>query len=81
MTEVKTICMNCKYHRGGTADEPWYSHICSHPSVQIPVVINPVTGRPIEEVRHCRDVNRGNCEHYEEYTQSKIWRYLTRDLQ
>lgn len=75
---AKTLCVKCKYHNGESAGKPWYAHRCRHRAVKRQLKQDPVTGRmgyagrndlgtvylSTEESPYCRDVNHGNCEHF-----------------
>ena len=73
-----TICYECKWFRG--RGEIWFNQYCEHPANEAKRVIDPVTGEEgygkvndlgrvvIVDLKHpnARDVNDGNCEHWEE---------------
>ncbi len=64
-----TICAKCKYHNTKRAkSQVWYDHVCTHSSVRIARSVDPVTGDllpgPHDLFPVCRDVNKGDCEHY-----------------
>lgn len=78
-TEPLTICVNCKHHNGPKLSNLWYDHKCSHPNLRREAEIDPVTGQSCYSHKNdlgrvgtsaspfpfCRDINNGNCPHYE----------------
>ncbi len=64
--EPRTICVGCKHMMyGGPKNEIWYCYTCAA-SVATEEHTNPVTGKTVPtEYRHCRDVNKGDCDLYE----------------
>ena len=77
--KCQTICVDCVHHNGATMEEAWYAHYCQSLEVRLVADIDPVTGVKGYAKRNdlgtayltdtpypfCRDVNRGNCPHYE----------------
>lgn len=48
MSELKTICVECRFHEGqadGPRTDCWYNHFCIHPEVERVPDIDPVTGK------------------------------------
>ena len=86
-TNVKcqTICINCAFHNGASKEQTWYDHFCLNPEVRLVADIDPVTGRKGYAKKnslgdayladtpypYCRDVNRGNCPHFEVWVSSR----------
>ena len=72
-SDVKTICVNCRYHSGKTSSDIWYNHRCSHPAYELERRQDPVSGQwkygpYMEDTKHpyCREINTGDCEGFEE---------------
>ena len=82
MTDIghKTICVNCKHCNKTNSAGVWHSYQCGAASVQRAREQDPVTGewlfaavndlgdRHLAETAmpYCRDINKGDCHHYEE---------------
>ena len=78
MIRPDTICVDFVYHRLDGRDI-WYNHTCEAPQEKKPVEVDCVTGRQVFASRndlgnvyvsdsqypYCRDINKGNCPHYE----------------
>ena len=66
MTDIKTVCVKCRFHNGVSPKATWYDHYCKHPELTKPPYLDPVTGiRHESEPTHCRDHNKGDCAFYE----------------
>jgi hypothetical protein len=72
------ICVDCNYHEKGKTDI-WFDQFCLCPEVRREEAIDPVSGETGFMGRNdlggtyitdypypfCRDINKGDCEHFE----------------
>ena len=64
-----SFCVTCVHNR--KENLVWHKQRCQHPDLIRRKILNPITGiityltTEIEKYPLCRDVNHGNCLHYE----------------
>ncbi len=62
-----TACKQCKHF--SSTGPIWHQQYCMSPATKMPDEFNPVEGKltePDQPHPHVRDINKGNCEFYEE---------------
>lgn len=84
-----TVCVKCKHHcnthdgsEAGPSSDSWFYHICTHPELEHPTGVDPVTGKTMHFTQndmgrsyfcddphpYCQNVNDGSCKHFERRT-------------
>lgn len=78
-------CNHHHTNQDGPRSDCWYNHFCLHPELAAIPEQNPVTGKveyagvnslwgqyfTAQKHPYCRDVNNGNCPHYE--SEEQVW--------
>lgn len=63
--EGKTVCIHCRHVSTPITGLPWHAYKCKAKAAQRETV-DFVTGTAVTPDVYCREINNGQCPHYEE---------------